>query len=122
MAVTDPVDRVRVKVRELAKLSGETFTRGQYSLTVLSAPTIVLLNGVPVLDMHVELRRDGKLVPIDGHLRFVNPPIKVWDGTWRTVTGPDGQPLQVKNFTEDLRTALRNMVADAVLAQVRALR
>jgi hypothetical protein len=53
-------------------------------------------------------------IPTDNLYRFINPPIKVPDGTTRTEIGRDGQQRQLRNFTEDLLGAAKQIIIDAV--------
>lgn len=113
-------ERNDLKVRALAKLTGETFTRGAYTLTIEQGPRVVIVKGTPVLEMVVSVTRNGKPVAIDGHLRFVNPPIKVPDGTFNmTGVTPTGEAIRRENTVESPREALRKMVLDAVVGQLR---
>lgn len=112
-------EQSEIKTRELAKLSSEQFSRAQWTLTITDGPRVVMVGDTPALELTVAVTRNGVLVPIDGHLRFMNPPVMVPDGTFRTVTNAFGQDLQVANFVENPRAALRQMVLDAVMRQVR---
>lgn len=105
---TTPEEASRIKVRELAKLTKEEFTRGSYTLRILDGPRVELQDGQPVaIRLLVEVERDGVKLPIDGDLRFINPPIRVRNA--------EGQ------IVENLRAALRQMVFDCVELQVRRL-
>lgn len=120
MAIADlltnktPAERHAIKCTELAKLTGETFTKGRFALTIEAGPRV--RDGV--LEVLVSVTRDGVRLPIDGHLRFVNPPIMVPDGTFRNET-QRGKEYQVPNFVENPRAALREMILGAVIPQVR---
>ncbi len=50
----------------------------------------------------------------DNDFRFVNPPIKVPDGTTSTRMGVDGVEYELAHFKEDPKAALLQMVKDAV--------
>jgi hypothetical protein len=55
-------------------------------------------------------------VPLDPPYVFVNPPLKVRDGTMRDEKARlTGAPVSVANFREDATAALRQMIADTVL-------
>ena len=122
LAGKTPAERNDIKCREFAKLTGETFTRGQYELTIEQGPRLVTINGIPMLEVVVSLRRNNRVVEIDGHLRFYNPPIKIPDGTFTTVPDPlTGAPTQRPNYTEAPRQALREMIVSTLRQQVSAL-
>lgn len=80
-------------------------TRGRFRLNVIDGPRVV--DGV--LELQVELRRDGVLLPIDGHLRYPNPRFRVVEDDGITVTDA---PLR----------ALYQQVIDTLAGQVAALR
>lgn len=50
----------------------------------------------------------------DDDFRFVNPPIRVPDGTKSVATSPMGDTFKVDNFKEDPNAALLQIVADAI--------
>lgn len=112
-------ERARIKARELAKLPPEAFTHGGLRIDILEGPRVVTVQGVDVLEVRVAASRGGKPLAIDGHLRFVNPPVLIPDGMFRDETGPDGTPKRVPNFVEDARGALRAMIHEAIAGQQR---
>lgn len=108
----------RIKAQRLAELGGETFTRGQFSLTIDS----IRVDNLGVLDIHLTLRRNNRIIPIDGHLRYPNPRILVPDGTFRDMIDPaTGNIVQIPNFIENARAALREMILGTLREQVAAL-
>ena len=104
----------RAVSKELVAAAPAQITRGIWTLTFVQGPRVTVVKGVPMLEMRVRLRRNGVNVPIDPHLRFVNPPFRVPDGG---VDG-DGNPT----YAENPAAALRQMVLDALAVQVAELR
>jgi hypothetical protein len=73
--------------------------------------------------LEVELtavNQGGAPLPLDNPYHFVNPPLKVPDGTWRKETLPTGEEIAVMNTVEDVSAAFQAMVSDAVLHVARA--
>jgi hypothetical protein len=56
-------------------------TRGRRELTIVDGPDHVTgADGTIIgVEVHVELRVNGELFPIDGHRVFINPPTQVVD-------------------------------------------
>lgn len=118
LAGKNSAERNDIKVRALATLTGEVFTRGRFTLTILLGPRVTIIKNVPVLEVMVAVTRDGIPLKIDGHLRFLNPPVKVPDGTTTAVIDPlTGELRQQPNYVENPRAALRQMILDAILVQ-----
>jgi len=118
--VGDRRERARIKAGQLAKLAGETFAFGAFAISIVAGPRAVTVNGEPVLEVMVTVSRNARAIKVDGHLRFVNPPVRVWDGTYSTITDPvSGEQIRRKNFVENPRAALRQMIGDAIKAQLR---
>lgn len=111
-------ERAEIKASHLAALLPETFTRGPWSLTIVDGPHIRAYAGVPMLSLVVSVTRNGQPVPIDGDLRFYNPPVMVPDGTTRTVQDDFGNDIVLNNFVEAPRLALRQIIVDALIGQL----
>lgn len=94
---------MRLKAQVFSSLSGEVFVRGRFELTILRGPRMIRLGDVYAIRLLVSVKRDDIPLPIDGDLIFVNPPIKVPDGSG--------------GFVVNLRQALRDMVIEAIQAQ-----
>lgn len=71
-------------------------------------------------ECQVRAEKDGESLPLDNPYRFINPPIKVPDGTWRKEWVTGGEVIDVENEHEDIEEALRTMVYDAVVRVARS--
>lgn len=60
----------------------------------------------------------GPQLPVDDFYVFVNPPIKVFNGTYRQIT-QGGVTIDYPNMQESLLDALERMLLDAVLHYAR---
>lgn len=69
------------------------------------------------MDFRARVAATGALLPMDNPYRFVNPPVKVPNGTWRIET--DG--AEIENTEENVREAMKRMILDAVLLRARQL-
>lgn len=96
------------RAQELADAAPVSITRGNWTLTFLSPPRVLLVRGTPLLAVQVALHRNGVPVPVDGDIRIVNPPFQVPDGTG--------------GYREDARAALADVLVGALARQVRGLR
>lgn len=107
LAGKTPSERARIKAEYLSSLktgsysfqrNGIRFTLSNWSYD----------NGV--FSVHVTASDDNGALPTDNPYGFVNPPIKVPNGTFRV---EDGQ--EVENTEENPLEALKQMVYDAVV-------
>lgn len=108
----DSEERARLKAQWFAELPTRTFTRGEYSVTLsnFSAVDKVFSVFVVVEKGGVEVLRDT--------FQFVNPPLMVPDGTFRTEVTERGSEIQVQNLVEDPVEALRQMLIEAIKRQI----
>lgn len=67
-----------------------------------------------VLSVTISARDSRGPIPTDTLYRFVNPPVRVPDGTERDETDAAGETRKVKNFKEDELEAARQIVIEAV--------
>jgi hypothetical protein len=91
-----------------AKGAGYSYTLDGITITLTGAPVLVA-NGTGVSLTLSATSPTGPL-PLDNPYIFINPPVKVPNGTWRVVNGVDRE-----NYKEDIVEALQRMVLDAVL-------
>ena len=105
----------RLKAKELADVAPPQLTRGEWTVMFRVGPRVTTVKGVPLLDMMVVLRRNGVRVPIDQHLRFVNPPLLVPDGR----VDRDGNATYEENPAVSLQTIVFETLAKQV-AELRA--
>lgn len=66
------------------------------------------------LRVFVTAKKDGNDIDFDGDMIFLNPPVKVPNGTYRTET-IDGEDIDIANCEEDVTTALKEIVNDAFI-------
>jgi hypothetical protein len=84
-----------------------------------------VLNGIrvtPVEQPHIDYRgrlsvsviaqdsTTNQLLYVDNPLQYVNPPIKVADGTWRKENG-----IEIENMKEDVYQALKEIIVQTIL-------
>lgn len=101
----------QIVAEELAAVAPLSWSRGRFTLSIVRTPRVeVAESGTPVLDLLLELRRDGVVVPVDGHIRVVNPPFRVPTGQ----VDVDGNA----EFRDDPEAALKQIVWDVLAAQV----
>lgn len=108
-------ERSRLKARWFADLPTRTFTRGEYSVTLSDFAAVDT-----AFSVHVVVVKDGTEVLRDA-FRFVNPPLMVEDGTFRTETidSPTGpKEIQVPNYREDPVEALKQVLIEAIKKQL----
>lgn len=131
-----PKVRARLKALALKALADADYDRdggfqfarqfGGRTWTVVFTrkPALVRDTGGEVVGVEVWIRllRGVAEVPIDGHLRFINPPVLVPDGGSEAATDEDGAARQRPTYTENPLAALRDIVLDEVRRQVQALR
>lgn len=73
-------------------------------------------DGRSALFSQVSVLLDGVAVDLGGHSEFFveRPYILMHDGTCETITGENGQPIQVPNLTEDLPNSYKTGLGDAI--------
>ena len=69
------------------------------------------------MDFRARVAATGELLPMDNPYRFVNPPVKVPNGTWRVLA----DSTEVENTEENVRSAMKRIVLDAILLRARQL-
>lgn len=113
-------EKSRIKAQAFGglSLSGFAYTLDGYTVTVASGPLVkVTPDGRGVIGVTIAslVSPAGVFLPIgDGTHWFVNPPVKVPAGTWRTET-LGGEPVDVENHVEDLVAAAKRILLDAAL-------
>lgn len=129
-AIADLRERFRVKALRLkeridALTYPVTYTLDGYRVVVGTAP-VLRAKTLPdnsvvwgIIFRQVTARIvGGAFLPVDDAYVFVNPPVKVFNGTFRQVTVA-GRIIDQPNFAEDLLAALQRMLLDAVLYYAR---
>lgn len=69
------------------------------------------------IELDLRARDANGELPVDNPYRFLNPPVKVGNGTWRVL--PDS--TEVENTEENPREALKRIIVDAVKLRARQL-
>ena len=90
-------------------------------ITVLNRRRVVIEKPGSVshgVEVWVEARRNGVILPIDPHLRWFPPPLMVPDGTHREEV-IDGETVTVANHREDPAAAFVEIVGQAVMGQLK---
>lgn len=96
-------------------LARQGFALDGYVITITGAPRPFADGRGIEIDVSARDRRGPLLV--DNPYRFVNPPVKVGNATWRVL--PDS--TEVENTEENPAGAFKRMVLDAVLLRAKQL-
>lgn len=91
----------------------DSFNYKGVDITITSPPVVV----GDRLEVSVSATRNGKVIPIDNPLIFINPPIKVPDGTVHIEQNIDGVDIEVDNYKEDPQEALKEIVYQVIQLQ-----
>lgn len=83
-----------------------TFAYGDLEITIVEGPTMAAEG---LLRVSVSATRAGVPVHVDNPYLFLNPPVTVPDGTWRSEGDQD-----FTNFREDATEALKAIIGQAV--------
>ena len=114
----DKYARSRMRAAAIGAVAPHSWTADGVDYELVAAPLIGRTPlGSGMVTLRVLASVNGVPVPLRGMhpFQFVNPPVKVPDGTWRTEPSPvDGAPQDVPNFAESPERALRQMVAEHV--------
>lgn len=94
-----------VKATALASVTLRPFSTPDFEVEITSGPEVAWVNNTPVLEVNVSATRNGKPLDIDGHLRFVNPPVALRHGNRRP--------------SEQHDVALMTIIGDAIRRQLR---
>lgn len=109
----DAEQRANIKVQTLTlEKPTRAFTKNGMSINILNVE-----EDNNRLKVECEVTQDGKITPYVGAdcLYFVNPPIKVPDGTYRKeVSDITGEEYDVENTVEDPAKALKEIIADTL--------
>lgn len=108
-----PVERSRAKAVALMQAGqvGSFIVRGiGYTIHDLAVEG-------EALKVVVSAVRGGKSLKVDNPIYFINPPVKVPNGTTTETELPDGRLIQVPNHSEDAAAALREIIAQVVEKQ-----
>ena len=83
-----------------------TYTYKGTQYEILSGP-VVKGN---MLEVSVKATKGNKEILLDNPLQFVNPPIKVHDGTYRVEKDNDGYDVERLNYKEDPQEAFKEII------------
>lgn len=126
-------ERAQIKAETHKKALDDALkqSKGKWAFALSDGRRVVVERvGLGVLNAHsdtVAPRKDGGADPVwvrltvdgqypngDGWYGFVNPPVKVPDGTTREATDESGKSMTVANFKEDPEQAFKAMLAQAL--------
>lgn len=117
--------RARSMHAALGRAWPQSYQLDGYEVSIATRPTLYTVpSGTVVLRVARVTARvvGGAELPVDaGGYEFVNPPVKVHDGTWRQEADPiSGQMMDVPNHAGRPVEAFQRIVLDAVLGYARA--
>jgi hypothetical protein len=117
--IVSPVERMRRRaLAHKVPVPGDSFTLDGIQVQLL-APIDLVGNGLGIeMKLRARVVATNELLPMDSVYRFINPPLKIFNETWRVVTTPEGD-VDVLNFEENPMEMLKRIVLDAVLFRAR---
>lgn len=72
-----------------------------------------------LLDLKIEAKKDGKLIDIDGHLRYFNPPLKVGNGTFVKKEDEFGNEYDEENMEYNPKEAIKQCIIQTIKGQLK---
>jgi hypothetical protein len=116
-----PLERMIIRAQELNKLQpGASFILDGIEVQLL-APIRMNDEGTGVqFRLRARVVTTGVFLPMDNPYRFLNPPVKIPNGTWRKVATDIGE-VELENMEENPMAAMKRIVLDAVLTRARQL-
>lgn len=93
--------------------SSSSHTYKGINFTFLSEP---IIDGAKLV-VNIQAVKNGKNLFVDNPLIFINPPIKVPDGTYHIEQNLEGNDIEVDNFKEDPAEALKEVIYQVVKTQ-----
>ena len=113
----DKYERSRAKAAAVGAVAPHVWSADGVDYELVAAPVVSQTPlGSGMVTLRVLASVGGVPLPMRGMhpFQFVNPPIKVRDGTWRVVTDANGVDVDVANTRENAVQALREMVAEHI--------
>lgn len=110
-----PKNRQKEKAVRIKKLLPPPFEFEDTNIRIkIVEAEVKNINGQDCLDLIIEAKQNGKILEIDNHLRYFNPPLRVQNGTWRVMTKmqPNGEviEMEIENTEYNPKVAIKQCI------------